>query len=245
MAKAQVKAQSIMRADGSDINIIVNTVESAKAQVIFAHGAGANMSHEFMSEMALLLNEADINVIRFNFPFMDKRALLGKKYPPDRMPKLLSCYQDVIEHVISQLNINNLPLIIGGKSMGSRAAATLIAESDTDILTRSLIKNVLGVFCLGYPFHPAKKPEKLRLEPLLAANKPILIIQGERDALGNKGEVISYQLPRHCQCIYLADGDHSLKPRVKSGFTYPAHMQTAADEIALFIDLLIQKNNRD
>ena len=222
--------------DGSEINITLSTVENAKAQVIFAHGAGANMSHEFMNETSRLLNNLGINVLRFNFPFMDKRALTGKKYPPDRMPKLLLCYETVIGYVVEKKLSHQLPLFIGGKSMGSRVAASLVADSD--LLKRSLLNQISGVFCIGYPFHPAKKPEKLRLEPLVDANKPVLILQGDRDTLGNKVEIASYQLPKHCQCVFLEDGDHSLKPRVKSGFTHPAHMQRAVEEIVTFIERL-------
>ncbi|PKI17162.1 hypothetical protein CXF71_06705 [Colwellia sp. 12G3] len=223
------------------MSILLNTVDNAKAQIIFAHGAGANMSHEFMSEMSLLLNESGINVIRFNFPFMDKRALTGIKYPPDRMPKLLACYEDVIDHVVSQFGSNEIPLFIGGKSMGSRAAASLVATPE--LLPPYLLNKILGVFCLGYPFHPAKKPEKLRLEPLFDGNKPILIVQGDRDMLGSKAEIISYQLAEHCQCVFLEDGDHSLKPRVKSGFTQQAHMNRAVEAIVQFIGQLTIKTN--
>ncbi len=239
--KSVNNAQSIIRADGSEISIQVDSVCNASAQVVFAHGAGANMSHDFMCEITKLLNDLNINVLRFNFPYMDKRALLGKKYPPDRMPKLLACYQDVIEYVVSQSSSKPLPLFIGGKSMGSRAAASLAA--DPELLTPSLSNKILGVFCLGYPFHPAKKPEKLRLEPLLFATKGILIVQGERDTLGSKDEIDTYQLPEHCQCVFLGDGDHSLKPRVKSGFTYQGHLQRAANEISLFIDAFSNKDN--
>ncbi len=226
--------QVITQEDGSEINILLNTVNNAKAQVIFAHGAGANMSHEFMSEISLQLNDSGINVVRFNFPFMDKRALTGIKYPPDRMPKLLLCYEAVIRHVVERLAENELPLFIGGKSMGSRVAASIVA--DPELLPANLLNKISGVFCLGYPFHPAKKPEKLRLEPLFNANKPVLIVQGDRDTLGNQSEIISYQLPEHCQCVFLQDGDHSLKPRVKSGFTYQEHMNRAAKEIVQFIE---------
>ncbi|MEI6893121.1 MAG: alpha/beta family hydrolase [Colwellia sp.] len=233
-------------ADGSGINILLNKVDNAIAQVIFAHGAGANMSHEFMNEITHLFNKSNINVMRFNFPFMDKRALTGKKYPPDRMPKLLTCYEAVIKHLLAQgrnpfLSEGTLPLFIGGKSMGSRVAATLVAESAG--LKSSFIDEITGVFCLGYPFHPAKKMENLRLEPLLGANKPVLIIQGDRDTLGNKAEIISYQLPDHCQCTFLEDGDHSLKPRVKSGFTQQGHRQRAVDEIVTFIQKEVKCNN--
>ena len=81
--------------DGNDISLLLNYVVTPKAQVIFAHGAGADMNHEFMTNFTALLNKADINVTRFNFPFMDKRRLTLKKYPPDKMPKLLDCYQSV------------------------------------------------------------------------------------------------------------------------------------------------------
>jgi len=235
------REEIITKEDGSKINIVLSTVENAKAQIIFAHGAGANMSHEFMDDISSLLNGAGINVLRFNFPFMDKRVLTGIKYPPDRMPKLLVCYEDIIRYVVEQLESNELPLFIGGKSMGSRVAATLVA--DPKELKPYLLNKISGVFCLGYPFHPAKKPEKLRLEPLVNANKPVLIVQGDRDTLGNKAEIISYQLAEHCQCIFLEDGDHSLKPRVKSGFTQQAHMNRAVEEIVKFIDQLTITNN--
>jgi len=224
----------IVNEDGSEINITLKTVENAKAFVIFAHGAGANMSHEFMNDISELLNGSGINVLRFNFPFMDKRALTGKRYPPDRMPKLLACYETVVKHVVEKQLNRELPLFIGGKSMGSRVAASLVADSD--LLKSSLLNQISGVFCLGYPFHPAKKPEKLRLEPLIETSKPILIVQGDRDSLGNKVEIIGYQLAEHCQCVFLEDGDHSLKPRVKSGFTLQAHMKRAVEEIVHFIE---------
>ncbi len=233
------KTLTLTTPDEKIINLIVDTVSDAKAQLVFAHGAGADMSHEFMTTVSQLLNEAGINVLRFNFPYMDKRALFNKKYPPDRMPKLLACFREVLDKVVNK-DGNALPLYIGGKSMGSRVAATLLTEPE--VLEKDLYEKVRGIFCLGYPFHPAKKPESLRLTPLLANKKPILIVQGERDSLGNKDEILSYQLPKSCQCEFLEDGDHSLKPRVKSGFTYEAHIQRAVKEIVRFVD---NNNNFD
>ncbi|MEW6992896.1 alpha/beta family hydrolase [Colwelliaceae bacterium MEBiC 14330] len=232
--------QIIVRADGSIINLLADTVPDAKALVVFAHGAGADMSHEFMTTVSQLLNKERVNVLRFNFPFMDKRALTGKKSPPDRMPKLLACYEEVLANLVNK-DGNKLPLFIGGKSMGSRAATTLLMEAEA--LTQDIYDKVKGIVCLGYPFHPAKKPENLRLAPLFSDNKPILIIQGERDSLGNKTEIMSYNLPQLCQCVFLEDGDHSLKPRVKSGFTYDVHLQQAVKEIVKFIDNQTGINN--
>ncbi len=206
---------------------IVNDVASPIAQVVFAHGAGANMHHEFMEQITVLLNKANINVVRFNFPYMDKRIEFGKRYPPDRMPKLIECYQSVINKLVNEQK-NTLPLFIGGKSMGSRVAVTLAEKNEMSV-------HIQGVFCLGYPFHPAKKPEKLRLEPLQLTKTPVLIVQGERDTLGSKDEFLNYEISPLCQCVFLPDGDHSLKPRVKSGFTHQQHIEQAVLEITQFI----------
>ncbi len=219
---------------------LINTVDNAKAQVIFAHGAGADMHHDFMEKITRGLNNAGINVLRFNFPFMDKRIELGKRYPPDRMPKLLSCYQSVIDDYLDgqsgEVSSNKtLPLFVGGKSMGSRVAATLAGNNDNNYIS--------GVFCLGYPFHPTKKPEKLRLEPLQETLKPILIVQGERDSLGSELEIADYRVSDLCQCLFLTDGDHSLKPRVKSGFTHQQHIDSAIKGISDFITATLLTNN--
>jgi len=209
-------------------NYLINNSEKSVAQVIFAHGAGADMHHEFMGQITSLFNQANINVLRFNFPYMDKRIALGKRYPPDRMPKLIECYKQVINDFIASNNENKLPIFIGGKSMGSRVAATLAGDDETSEL-------IQGVFCLGYPFHPPKKTEKLRLEPLQNTRKPVLIAQGERDTLGSKIEISDYEISNLCQFFFLSDGDHSLKPRVKSGFTHQQHMESAVHAIARFI----------
>jgi len=210
-------------------NTLINNSEKPIAQIIFAHGAGADMHHEFMEQITALFNKVNINVLRFNFPYMDKRIALGKRYPPDRMPKLIDCYKTVINDFIATNNKKKeLPLFIGGKSMGSRVAATIASDDETSEL-------IQGVFCLGYPFHPVKKAEKLRLEPLQNTRKPILIAQGERDTLGSEIEITDYEISNLCQCFFLSDGDHSLKPRVKSGFTHLQHMESAVHAITQFI----------
>ena len=218
------------------ISTLVNNSETPIAQVIFAHGAGADMNHEFMEQITQLFNQANVNVLRFNFPYMDKRIAQGKRYPPDRMPKLIDCFSCVIDDVIKTRQLNNevdIPLFIGGKSMGSRVAATLAGEANI----ASLIQ---GVFCLGYPFHPPKKLDKLRLAPLQETLKPIVIVQGERDTLGSQAEICDYELSSFCQTIFLPDGDHSLKPRVKSGYTHQQHQQSSVNAIVDFIKRTIK-----
>ncbi len=204
------------------ISTIENYVDNAKALVIFAHGAGADKSHEFMETVSQGLNQQQISVLRFNFSYMDERIEKENRRPPDRMPKLLDCF----ENVLAELD-TPLPIFLAGKSMGGRVAATLAADKNI---------NIQGVMCLGYPFHPQKKPEKLRLEPLQETNKPILILQGSRDALGSEEEIADYVISEQCQCIFFSDGDHNLKPRVKSGFTHSEHINSAINDMVKFID---------
>ncbi|RHW75439.1 hypothetical protein D1094_13690 [Colwellia sp. RSH04] len=221
-------------------SMIENKVSQPIAHVVLAHGAGADMNHEFMESMAIALNKQNISVLRFNFPYMDKRAELGKKYPPDRMPKLLECYEQVIENYLKSIDSDyqEMPFLIGGKSMGSRVAATLVSSTYEPAM--SALSSIDGVFCLGYPFHPAKKPEKLRLAPLQENEKPVIILQGSRDTLGSEDEVGQYSLSSSVQCFFLIDGDHSLKPRVKSGYSLAEHITTAAKEIAQFAKTFVK-----
>jgi predicted alpha/beta-hydrolase family hydrolase len=204
------------------VTTIESKVEQATALLIFAHGAGADKSHAFMESFSEALNQEKFNVLRFNFPYMDVRLEDGKRRPPDRMPKLIDCFESVIAELST-----DLPVFLIGKSMGGRVAATLASNE-------SLIAK--GIVCLGYPFHPQKKPEKLRLAPLIETTKPVLILQGTRDALGNKDEIEQYDFSTRCEVVFFEDGDHDLKPRVKSGFTHKQHLAVAVDEIKRFVN---------
>ena len=203
-----------------DLSVDKYMADNAVATIIFAHGAGADKDSDFISEVCEQLCQADINVYRFNFPYMQQRLIDGKRRPPNKMDVL----QQSLLARIDDYDIQ-LPLFIGGKSMGSRVAATLANH-----------EKVSGVFCIGYPFHPAKKPEKLRLEPLQQATKPVLIVQGTRDALGSIEDIAEYDLPSNINIVYVEDGDHDLKPRVKSGHTHSGHKMTAVTQICRLID---------
>ena len=92
-----------------------------------------------------------------------------------------------------------------------------------------------GLVCLGYPFHPTGKPEKLRTEHLKSIATPTLIVQGERDAFGNRAEVRRYRLAKTVRMHWLDDGDHSFKPRKKSGVSLEDNLTEAIDAVARFI----------
>ena len=206
---------------------------------IFAHGAGAPMDSDFMNDFTLALIGQGIRVVRFEFPYMQERRLNGTKRPPNRQPELLERFNAVIEHLAE-------PCVVIGKSMGGRMASILAAasgqlESEGSTLGElSMSKQYIkGVCAVGYPFHPQGKPQKLRVEHLLDITVPMSIIQGTRDALGNKEEVSQLfrekRIPPSVSFLWLDDGDHDLKPRKKRGLTHQQHKQEAAEYCASFI----------
>ncbi|CAH7319649.1 Alpha/beta hydrolase [Vibrio chagasii] len=198
-------------------NIIIDG-ENNPITFIFAHGAGAGMDHEFMQSVAKGLAFKGIRVVRFNFPYMIKRAEDGKRRPPDRAPKLLEAYQEIIEQTDAD------KLVIGGKSMGGRMASHL-----------SELDKVAAMACLGFPFHPPGKPENYKGEHLASLQKPCLILQGERDTFGKREEFVDFDLSDSIQVEFIPDGDHSFKPRKSSGYTEQQNIALTVEKLSAFI----------
>lgn len=185
---------------------------------VLAHGAGADMDHEFMAAVAAGLAENGIRVVRFNFPYMVKRAEDGKRRPPDRAPKLLEAFAAIIEQYTTG------PVVIGGKSMGGRMAS-LLGEH----------LRVKGIACLGFPFHPPGKPEKFKGGHLAEIETPTLILQGERDTFGTRAECETWCFSPRVRLRFLPDGDHSFKPRKSSGYHEAQNIALAVSQLSQFI----------
>lgn len=180
------------------------------------------MDHRWMSLVSTKLVSRKLRVIRFEFPYMQKRRLDGKRRGPDSKPKLFAAWRDVIDEIGDRDR-----LIVGGKSMGGRIASMVADEA-----------RVAGLVCLGYPFHPPGRPALLRTAHLESLRTPALILQGERDSFGSRAEVDGYPLSDSIQVVWLPDGDHSLKPRKKSGRTEDQNLDEACDEISRFVSSL-------
>jgi predicted alpha/beta-hydrolase family hydrolase len=198
---------------------MIRTGPERAPTLILAHGAGAGSHSPFLETISKKLAERDIACIRFEFPYMQKTQSDGKKRPPDRMPKLETSFRNVFTQT------EDVPLFIGGKSMGGRVASHLADEL-----------NAAGLICLGYPFHPLAKPERTRVAHLKFLQTPTLIVQGERDRFGSKTEIKNYPLSEKIRIAWSPDGDHDLKPRKASGRTHSQNLEDCADEIALFIN---------
>jgi predicted alpha/beta-hydrolase family hydrolase len=192
--------------------------QGAEATLILAHGAGAPMDSPFMQHMAQGLAARGVRVVRFEFAYMAQRRLDGRKRPPNPQVQLLQQWRDVYAQVRQRVAG---PLAIGGKSMGGRMASLLADELGASAL-----------ICLGYPFYAAGKPEKPRVAHLAELRTPTLIIQGERDVLGNRQAVAGYDLSPAIEVHWLQAADHDLKPLKASGFSHTQHLDSAVQIIA-------------
>jgi predicted alpha/beta-hydrolase family hydrolase len=191
-------------------------------KLVLAHGAGAPMDSGFMQAMTALLAARGIHVIRFEFAYMAARRSGAGRKPPSRMPQLLEEYRAVLS------GLGEGPVFIGGKSMGGRAASMLAAGPDAP-------GDIAGLVCLGYPFHPPGKPDRLRTGHLDDVRCPALIVQGERDPFGTIDEVAAFALPASFTVHWCPAGNHDLVPPKRSGHTAEGNWQSAADAIAGFI----------
>ncbi len=198
-------------------NAPASTVQGESLTLILAHGAGAPMDSEFMTDMAERLATLGVGVLRFEFPYMAQRRIDGGKRPPNPQAKLLECWREVYAAV---KNVAKGRLAIGGKSMGGRMASLIADELEVDALV-----------CLGYPFYATGKPEKPRVAHLSELRTPTLIIQGERDALGNRETVQGYALSSHIDIHWIPTANHDLKPLKAAGVSYAACLQESAGRI--------------
>ena len=184
--------------------------EKPEILFLFAHGAGAPMNSTFMSDVASRIAEAGIGVWRFEFPYMAERRK-GRKRGPDRPDVLLESWRSAVDQA------EGPSPYIGGKSLGGRIASMIAAEAA-----------VRGIICFGYPFHPPGRPERLRTAHLKTLSVPGLILQGERDPFGRPDEVSGYELSPAIRVEWIPDGDHSFKPRKRSGHTLDDNLDLAA-----------------
>jgi predicted alpha/beta-hydrolase family hydrolase len=150
---------------GDDTTTAVYEPAEAQSSVfVCAHGAGGHMGDRGLLKLAETMRSVGLGVVRFNFLYRGKRSSR-----PDPMPRLMECISAVVERVRDE--VAPRAIVIGGRSMGGRAASMLAADGFTSD----------GLLLLAYPLHPPGQPEKLRDAHLPAITVPVLCINGTRD----------------------------------------------------------------
>jgi len=181
---------------------------------VCAHGAGGNKDDRAMVALAKALNARAISVVRFNFLYREK-----KSSRPDQMPRLEECFTAVVEH--ARAEVNPRKLIIGGRSMGGRAASMMAAENF----------NCDGLLLFAYPLHPPGHPEKLRDAHLASIRVPVLCFNGTRDPFISRDlmDGVLTKVKTQWDMRWIETADHSFHVLKASGKTDSQVLDEMAD----------------
>jgi predicted alpha/beta-hydrolase family hydrolase len=194
----------------------------ASACYVFAHGAGAGMTHRFMATVASALADRGIATLRYQFPYMEKR----QKRPDPPQVAHAAVRAAVAE---ARRHVPNLPLIAGGKSFGGRMTSQAQAAQPLD--------GVVGVAFFGFPLHAAKKPSRERAAHLSNVTIPMLFLQGTRDALAELSELgpVVHSLGQRATLKLFEDADHSFHVPARSGRKDAEVLSEVLDAFAAWI----------
>ena len=193
--------------------------EGAKALYLFAHGAGAGMTHRAMESNAQGLAKRGIATLRYQFPYMEKGS---KRVDSPRVAHA------VVRAAAAEAvrRTHDLPLFAGGRSFGGRMTSQAQAEEP--------LPGVRGLAFIGFPLHPAGKRGIERANHLSRIQVPMLFVSGARDALAEMDllEPVVASLGDRATLRVIADADHSLKVPVRSGRTSQDAEGEALDAMA-------------
>ena len=189
---------------GDETTTAVFRSGGANDGVVFvcAHGAGGRLNDKSMLGLAKELESRQLDVVRFNFLYREKGSAR-----PDPMPRLERCFGAVVAKVREELNPR--VLIVGGRSMGGRAASIMASKAfDCD-----------GLLLFAYPLHPPGQLEKLRDAHLPSITVPVLCFSGTRDTFCTPELMIKALEPVKTawEMHWLEGADHSFHVNKSSG----------------------------
>ena len=188
----------------ASVSALLLAPTDARACYVLAHGAGAGMTHAFMTAVAQGLAARGIATLRYQFPYMER----GSRRPDTPRVAHAAVRAAVVE---AAQRLPGLPLFAGGKSFGGRMTSQAQAASP--------LPGVRGLVFLGFPLHPAGKPSDERAAHLFDVDIPMLFLQGSRDDLASLEllEPVAAKLGAKATLAVFADADHSFHVPVRSG----------------------------
>jgi uncharacterized protein len=208
---------------GGSVSAILMRPPRARACFVFAHGAGAGMTHPFMATVANGLGERGIATLRYQFGYMEKA---------NRRPDPPAVAQATVRAAVAEAGrrCSGLPLIAGGKSFGGRMTSQAQAAAPLD--------GVHGLAFFGFPLHPAGKPSSDRAKHLGDIKIPMLFLQGSRDSLAELSllEPVVKGLKRRATLHVVGDADHSFHVPARSGRKDSEVMDEILDAFAAWAD---------
>ena len=205
MAAATELRFSVAETSGEVSALLVRPPDARRLYVL-AHGAGAGMRHPFLESIAQALAERSIATLRYQFPYMERRA--GRPDPPAIAAATVRAAVAEAARVAP-----GLPLVAGGKSFGGRMTSTAQAEAP--------LPGVRGLLSLGFPLHPPGRPDDKRAEHLAQVRVPMLFLQGDRDEFADLTLLrpVVKRLGERATLHLIQGGDHSFKVLKSTGRT--------------------------
>ena len=205
MAAATELRFSVAETSGEVSALLVRPPDARRLYVL-AHGAGAGMRHPFLESIAQALAERSIATLRYQFPYMERRA--GRPDPPAIAAATVRAAVAEAARVAP-----GLPLVAGGKSFGGRMTSTAQAEAP--------LPGVRGLLFLGFPLHPRGRPDDKRAEHLAQVRVPMLFLQGDRDEFADLTLLrpVVQRLSERATLHLVEGGDHSFHVLKRSGRT--------------------------
>ncbi len=175
--------------------------------VLLAHGAGSDRNAPALVAVADELAAAGIPSLRFDYPYR-----VAGRNAPDRPAVLEQSTRDAAAELARRLRLPPERLVLGGRSMGGRYCS-LVVGSETDPVP------ALGLVLLGYPLHPAGKPDRLRVEHFPRVRVPVLFVSGTRDALAGRADLeqAATTVRGKTRFHWLETADHGFRPLKASG----------------------------
>jgi len=203
-----------------EVSALLLKPEGARLLYVLAHGAGAGMRHPFLESMAGRLAERGIATLRYQFPYMERRARR-----PDPPAVAEATVRAAVEEAARAAP--GLPLIAGGKSFGGRMTSSAQASAP--------LPGVRGLVFLGFPLHAPGRPGDERAEHLSQVHIPMLFLQGTRDDFADLKllQPLVQRLGALATLHLIEHGDHSFKVLKRSG-------RTDTDVMAALVDAIVE-----
>jgi uncharacterized protein len=206
----------------TSVSALLIRPSEARACLVFAHGAGAGMTHPFMETVAAGLGERGVASLRYQFPYMEKAS--RRPDPPGKA-------HAAVRAAVAEAGrcCSGLALIAGGKSFGGRMTSQAQAIAP--------LAGVHGLAFLGFPLHPAGKPSDDRAEHLSAVHIPMLFVQGTRDNLAEISLLapVVGRLGPSASLHRIEGADHSFHVLARSGRNDREVMRDILDTLAAWI----------
>ena len=222
MNTAAAQQLTITVSDSNAVSALLLRPAPARAIYVFAHGAGAGMTHPSMEAIAAGLAERGIATLRYQFPYMEK----GSKRPDPPAIARATVRAAVAE---AARRCGDLPLFAGGKSFGGRMTSQAQAKAP--------LSGVCGLVFLGFPLHAAGKPSSERAKHLSDVKIPMLFQQGTRDALAELDllEPVVKGLGARATLDLVQEADHSFHVLKRSGRNDGEVMAEVLDAFAAWV----------